>query len=134
MAIASTSPQEALNSQECNAALGGLGRLLLSGRRLDVTGASYLPNSYRAFPSDRPLELSITITGEDVNAVMRSPQLLTTMSRAFIEGCPLVGLVTFAVEYSGWINSFGVVNGDVVPFQCLDLGGQEPVWGQQYCD
>lgn len=136
MAIASTSPQEALNNQECNAALGGLGRLLLSGRQLDVTGASYLPisNSYRAFPSDRPLELSITITGEDANAVMNSPQLLTTISRAFIAGCRPVGLVTFGVEYSGWINSFGVVNGSVAPFQCVDLGEQEPVWGYQYCD
>ena len=134
-AIASTSAVQAVIKQECDTALGEVGRLLLPGRQLDVTDVyySFINDGYRVFPAERPGAMNIVIDGEDANAVMRSPQLLTTVARAFIEGCRPVGLVTFGVPASDWTNSFGLINGRVQPFQCVEPGEAAPTWGFEYC-
>jgi hypothetical protein len=66
---------------------------------------------------------------------MESGRMLNSIAVNVIGGCSDVAVVSYGISASTYITSFGLGNGRVQPFQCVDLGRYtpRPQWGWQYC-
>ena len=56
-------------------------------------------------------------TGNLVENIMASTQMLTAMSNQLIDGCNNIAVVTYAKNGSGYIRTFGLIQGRVQEFE-----------------
>ena len=91
-----------------------------------------IPREWQAgTPAGRSVQLTIILgnlrEGSDrlVENIMASTQMLTGMSNQLIEGCENIAVVTYAKKHSGYIRTFGLIQGRVQEFEYIT-----PVRGQ----
>jgi hypothetical protein len=72
---------------------------------------------------------------DDILAVLSSPQMLTSLSNGVIQNCNLVSVVTYALNRSDLLNSYGLINNTVQGFECPPNYGRGTriLWGFQHC-
>ncbi|CDM96632.1 hypothetical protein AmaxDRAFT_0978 [Limnospira maxima CS-328] len=95
---------------------------------------------WRAFPSGRLAHLVVKLGGypfhprqfEWADDILNSPQMLNSLSHQIISNCGDVSAVTYAKYRTGLSRTFGIVNGSVRQFQCIDPGNVLR-WGQHMC-
>lgn len=131
-------------SNSCNASLSDLRRRIRAdGRNIDIefeVREISQPWSFNS-PSGRPYELRVLFgpLGRPQPAaldLMESNRMLNSIAANVIRGCSDVAVVSYGIPGTGHISSFGLVNGHVQRFQCVDGGGRSvprPRWGWQYC-
>lgn len=79
-------------------------------------------------PAERRSQLIILLgnpregTGNFVENIMASTQMLTAMSNQLIEGCNNIAVVTYAKKGSGYIRTFGLIQGTVQEFEYITPG------------
>lgn len=139
-AIAFLSPpvvaQESHQSEgvrQCQSALLAAANRIVAGRNLQIVRASLYDVSA---PPDLPqvsMGVAFRLAGRDAENMMFSPQLLTSISRDIITGCAGIGVVTFNVDQTDWSQEYGLVNGRVQAFQCVDPGPEVLEWGTTAC-
>ncbi|NTW20514.1 MAG: hypothetical protein HGA42_13340 [Nostocales cyanobacterium W4_Combined_metabat2_030] len=61
-------------------------------------------------------------TGNLVENIMASTQMLTAMSNQLIEGCDNIAAVTYAKNQTGYIRTFGLIHGTVQEFEYITPG------------
>jgi len=93
-------------------------------------------------PEDRPMTYSLAMEGPGTGAILSSPQLLLDLSQSFISNCDSAASVSFGRYRTGEGHIIGVVDGQVVHFECAEDIGLEPgartpqppmPWGYYYC-
>ncbi|MGG6298129.1 hypothetical protein ACQ4M4_27360 [Leptolyngbya sp. AN02str] len=139
IALAPTAAQAQFRPEvqsQCEEALRSAGSLLLRERNLTVVDAGFWRASeiYRGYPDNKPVAFGVRLSGPDAENVMNSIQLMTTISRTIINGCPPVGLVTFSMAETDWQSPFGLINGQVREFECVDPSSEPTTpWGYYTC-
>lgn len=122
--------------QRCNAAVARATQNLVGNRRLTIVNSGFdnVTDQYRSYPRGRAWGFGFVLDGDATVDVMTSPRFLTSVSTTIIEGCNAVGVVTFTAAESDWSDSYGLVNGQVRPFECIDPGREDrPAWGFHVC-
>lgn len=134
---------------DCDLALDKVQSRLRENRRLinvnfrprEITSES---DWYEDMPSDRPYELLVVMTGRerDMGNVMNSKQFLTTLAANIITNCDRVSVVTFGIDSTDYLRSFGLINNKVTYFTCVDvdtaitarrISSRVIYWGRQVC-
>jgi hypothetical protein len=97
------------------------------------------------YPAERPLGLIFAMGGygrgisADTEAILSSPVMMEAIATRIIEQCPSISYVAFAANNSGWRVPFGVINGSVEGFRCMDepnhriRARQSAQWGFYDC-
>jgi hypothetical protein len=97
------------------------------------------------YPAERPFGLRFAMGGysrgisADTEAILSSPVMMEAIATRIIEQCPSISYVVFATNNSGWRVPFGVINGSVEGFRCMDepdhriRARQSPQWGFYDC-
>lgn len=131
-------------SNSCNASLSDLRRRIRAdGRSVDIeidVREISRPWSLNS-PSGRPYELRVVVGSlrrrqPAAFDVMESDQMLISIASNVIRNCNNVAVISYGLYSSDYVKSFGLVNGRVRPFQCLqnrDRSTPPPRWGWQYC-
>ncbi|WP_199350164.1 hypothetical protein [Nostoc flagelliforme] len=95
-------------------------------------------DTYGTTPKNRPFYYFVSMSGNAVNSIFNSPQLLTTVSRRIINKCPSISAVAFGRSNSGEVYTIGIFpNQEVDFFQCVEHSPSNfnnLRWGQEYCD
>jgi hypothetical protein len=121
----------------CFAALQAVENTVEQGRDVAVTNIQIqeMSQSYADYPSERPKGLMFAMRGSDVAHVMNSPQLLTDLTTDVVNHCGAVSSMTFAGEHSDWAITYGLIDGQIQQFSCLEAvrGGRSTRWGEHYC-
>ena len=90
---------------------------------------------YEDYPQDTPIEIAIVMEGSHVEHVLYSPQFMSIVASQIMNRCSTVGLVSFGMNHTSWIVSYGKVDGQLQEFECIGFGiGLDPVWGESNCD
>ncbi|QQE64646.1 SH3 domain-containing protein [Leptolyngbya sp. BL0902] len=98
---------------------------------LDTT---FLDPSDRSPHRDRPHEMTLMLGGLGQTTVLSSPQFMGQMGNRLIQNCQTVSAVRFASNNSGWQDVYGLINGQVVGFTCVDTDLNRALrWGEYYC-
>lgn len=95
-------------------------------------------------PSGRPVTLMVGMgsrtssreQGQRIINILNSPQLLISLTRNIVNNCNRVSAVEYALRYSDYIRTFGLVDGEIKVFECINSRRGNPVnprWGQQIC-
>ncbi|MCT7952915.1 hypothetical protein NG798_24245 [Ancylothrix sp. C2] len=87
-------------------------------------------------PAGRSIHLIILLgtlregSGQLVDNIMASTQMLTAMSNQLIEGCDNIAAVTYSKKRTGSIRTFGSIQGRVQEFEYMYTGRGKPFPGQ----
>jgi hypothetical protein len=82
----------------------------------------------------KPNELVLVVGGPGEDTLLSSGELMQTLSEQLIQNCGTVSSVRIASNNSGWHHVFGLINGRVQIFDCIDAGpGNTLRWGQYFC-
>ena len=131
-------------SNSCNASLSDLRRRIQAdGRNINIefeVREISQPWSFNS-PSSRPYDLRVALGSlrrrePATFDIMESDQMLNSITANVIRGCSDVAVVSYGILGTGYIKNFGLVNGRVQRFQCVEMGGRStprPQWGWQYC-
>ena len=93
-----------------------------------------LAEEYSDFPAERAHGVYIGIEGQAAINVLNSPQLLTSISSQLIEECDSVSMIKFAIHQTDWNVVFGLVDGSVLSFECIEPSlGRIRQWGTTVC-
>ncbi|MCU0567084.1 MAG: hypothetical protein MUF49_10860 [Oculatellaceae cyanobacterium Prado106] len=128
-AIAVPSPalaQERSAKDICLEAIIATQKRIVEGRTINLEMQVLDLDESRGYLGDRSQELQF-IMGDfsrpgltpDGRAVLQSPVLMQSMATEIISDCPSIGSVVFAAADSEWAISFGLIEGGVQAFQCL---------------
>lgn len=110
---------------------------LQNGRNLSVRMRTIDQSEHRDdFPTNRPIAVQLIMDGTTTASVMRSSQLMKSISTNIIQNCQSVSVVIFGVNRSGWHTTFGLFDqGRIEEFQCFEfVRGKEMPYGYQNCD
>ena len=100
---------------------------------------------YEDVPSNRPYDLRVVMSGNmsDMSNLMNSKQFLTTLAANVITNCDRVSVVTFGIDSTDYLRSYGLVNNKVTYFKCIDRetyiaakrisSSRVIYWGRQLC-
>ena len=122
--------------QQCTLALSEAVTALEEGRDVQVADVVSIDISqgYSDYPADAPIGVVFRMNGQAAADVMNSHQFMTTISTQLITECQPVSLVDFQVNYTDWSAKYGLVNGNVIAFECVEPGvGAYTQWGQEFC-
>lgn len=87
----------------------------------------------------RPHEIKLVLGGSGQAAVLSSPKFMLRISNDLIQGCDTGSSIRFAADQSGWDSVYGIVDGRVANFTCVDplsspFGGLRWESAEYYCD
>ncbi len=88
-----------------------------------------LDSTYGKYPPDRPRGLVFTLKTEKS---MTDTKLQTIISNNITNKCSNFSLVTFSVDQTDWVNTYGLVHGQIKAFTCKEAGDRT-LWGEQIC-
>lgn len=109
-------------------------RTRLNGVRNGFLGAIYLASSGVSPYRDRPHEMTFRLGGQGQASVLSSPQFMRNMGDRLIQACGSVSAVRYASDASGWHDIYGLINGQVTGFTCVDIDAARDLrWGEYYC-
>lgn len=80
---------------------------------------------YASHPPNRTAIYNFVVEGSGGANAMNSPKFLTALSADLIAQCPDAAAASFWFNGSDWGGVFGLVNGKVELFQCIDPGRME---------
>lgn len=88
-----------------------------------------------SFPNDRPHAYAITLDGQAASNVMKSPQLMQSISTNLISNCSTVSLVSFGKAQTDWSIHFGLIGStQIEQFQCVNEPTPDRLpWGYKRC-
>lgn len=82
----------------------------------------------------KPNELVLVVGGPGEDTILSSGELMQTISEQLIQNCGTISSVKIGSNNSGWHHVFGLINGRVQIFDCIEAGPGNPLrWGQYYC-
>ncbi|MCT7981703.1 hypothetical protein NG796_00190 [Laspinema sp. A4] len=82
----------------------------------------------------RPNELVVLVGGPGQRTILSSVEFMQNISDQLIQNCETVSAVKLASNNSGWHHVFGLINGRVQTFECIDSGpGVQLKWGEYFC-
>lgn len=85
-------------------------------------------------PADRPVSIGFVLGGPGQATVLSSPQFMLSLSQAVIEDCNTISSVRFSSDSSGWHGIYGLVDGEVALFACVEPAGYRALeWGEYFC-
>ncbi|MEO1124640.1 MAG: hypothetical protein AAFX95_11200 [Cyanobacteria bacterium J06639_16] len=127
---------EKSTEQECRAAFTEAVNTIENGRRVEVVDivSIDLSRGHRGYPANAPVGIILAMEGQATADVLNSHQFMNNISSQIIEDCQPVSLVEFQMYSTDWAETYGLVNGNVVLFSCIEAGiGANPRWGQVVC-
>jgi len=130
----------ALAEQElsaCDSAILQTANTISTGRDARVVDMYFsdLADEYNSYPANRPTAAMFIMRGRSVSDVLASNQFMTILATRVINSCGSVGRVTFGMDNTDWSHAYGLVNGQVVAFTCVEPGttNRSLRWGERYC-
>ncbi len=130
------------SNNSCEPAVENVKARILNNNYLTVEfKGKQIPREWQAgAPAGRSVQLTIILgnlmEGSDrlVENIMASTQMLTGMSNQLIEDCENIAVVTYAKKHSGYIRTFGLIQGRVQEFEYITPVGDQPTqlrlrWG-----
>ncbi len=82
----------------------------------------------------RPNELVLVVGGTRQDVILSSGDFMQNISESLIQNCETVSSIKTASNNSGWHHVFGLINGRVQAFECVDAApGVKLKWGQYFC-
>jgi len=87
-------------------------------------------------PKGRTNLYVFAMEGSAVASLLRSSQVLTAAAREVIQGCDQIGLVSFGLDQTDDVGSYGLFpDGRIRPFRCVepDANRRQIQWGQTFC-
>ncbi len=85
----------------------------------------------RGQPRGRTLSFDITLK---IDAEFPSDTSQMAIATRVIRNCSKIALVTFAYYQSDGVNTYGIKNGQIIEFTCIDAGSDKKTkWGETYC-
>lgn len=135
--LPSVKAQNLAKVEDCTATITAAQNNLKNGRNLELAiRREDISNDYPDHPENRNYNYLFLMEGAATDSIMNSPQLMKKIAKKIIDNCGSVGSVTFALNYSGWKYSIGLLpNGTIDFFECLepDDNDNKINWGQEYC-
>lgn len=125
-----------VENRDCTATIAAAQNQIETGRSVTVTiRSSDISKRYPDHPTNRPYRYVVLLEGAAAESIMNSPNFMKSIATKMINNCSSVGSVTFAVNYTGWSYSIGLIEGRLDFFECLEHDGsnRELTWGQEYC-
>lgn len=125
-----------VENRDCTATIAAAQNQIETGRSVGVTVRSTkISETYSDYPTERPYNNVFLLEGAAAESIMNSPNFMKSIATKMINNCSSVGSVTFAVNYTGWSYSIGLIEGRLDFFECLEHDGsnRELTWGQEYC-
>jgi hypothetical protein len=121
----------------CNTAFEQLKKKLVEGRELTIAyqGVEEM-NPDENYPEGRPLSYRLDIRGKATSSILNSPRLLMSISRDFLGACTSAGTVTISDNRGTDADlniTFGLVDGQVTRFLCVDESSFVPWGSTQSC-
>lgn len=119
--------QERTSQEICMEAIGAAKTRILDGRTINLQARLLnLPDS-SGYPGDRSQALSFTMARSsgvgatrDGLTVLASPVFMKSIATNVIEQCRSFSYVEFGGANSAWYIPFGLINGNVEEFQCIE--------------
>ena len=109
-------------------------RTRINSVRNGFLSAIYLAPSEASPYRDRPHEITFQLGGMGQESVLSSPQFMRNMGDRLIQHCGSVSAVRYGSNASGWQDIYGLINGQVTGFTCVDMGlSRDLRWGEYYC-
>ena len=131
---AQTSHEDAV--QACRLALEEANNAVYDEHNAFISNASAvdLDDLYSSYPAQKPTGILLRVQGQSASEIMQSPQLMTALSTSLISRCQPLGMVTFQLDQTDSEVTFGLIENQIVSFECTDPG-QETVlnWGEAFC-
>ncbi|MBD1915279.1 MULTISPECIES: hypothetical protein [Cyanophyceae] len=131
---AQTSHEDAV--QACRLALEEANTVIYDEHKAFISNASAvdLDDLYSSYPAQKPIGILLRVQGQSAPEVMQSPQLMTELSTSLINRCQPLGMVTFQLDQTDWEATFGLMENQIVPFECTDSGRSTVLnWGEAFC-
>jgi hypothetical protein len=131
--------QPTSTSQDCATTVLDARNTLEQGRDVTVGDIriANISTFYANYPEGRPMSYRFKLRGSAVEDIMRSPQLMTMLSKDIIEHCDTVGKVSFNPDQTDWEESYGLLGQGIVgEFRCVEPGsrsGSSLAWGYNIC-
>lgn len=132
--IAQASSNE--EQRQCENAISNAVNTIEDGRAVQVVEVApvNLSERFDDYPANAPAGVVLRLEGPATANVLSSDQFMTSVSTGIIEACGPVSLVDFQMNATDWTVVFGLVDGNIVPFECLTPGpGPDAQWGQRFC-
>lgn len=121
----------------CDSAISQAANTISTGRDARVVNMHFsdLAQEYNNYPANRPIDAMFVMRGRSVPDVLTSNQFMTILATRVINSCGSIGRVTFGPANSDWLHSYGLVNGQVMGFTCVESGTTNRAlrWGERYC-
>jgi hypothetical protein len=125
-------------TQDCASTLQTVKNTIEAGRNVSVVNirTDNVSQRYSNYPSGRPVGYVFYLAGEAAPDIMHSPQFMNTLSRDIIRNCRDASQIIFGVYRTDWSAVYGLVNDDVVAFDCMEPRRRIPrtiAWGYHVC-
>jgi hypothetical protein len=131
-----------INSLDCKlATLNARKRL-----KVKVVKSSVGKHNYAPFPTGRPQNYTIILSNSDPGSekAISTPALLSAIASEITTACDPIGYVNFSIDQTDNSASFGLVEGRVTQFKCINFDGKQYVdakgkkypkvpWGYEGC-
>lgn len=121
----------------CDSAILQAANTISTGRDAKVTNMYFgdLSHEHSSYPTNRPIDAMFVMQGQSVADILSSNQFMTILATRVINGCGSIGRVTFGMDNTDWSYSYGLINGQVTGFSCIDdvSTNRTPRWGERYC-
>lgn len=122
--------------QACRLALEEANTAIYDEHNAFINDASAvdLDDLYSSYPAQKPIGILLRVQGQSASEIMQSPQLLTALSTSLINRCQPLGMVTFQIDQTDWEATFGLMENQIVAFECTDSGRSTGLnWGEAFC-
>ncbi len=129
-------------ARTCAQAKASAQRRLTALRELTLrTETRNISTTFPDHPVGRPNSYALVMRGRATESVLQSRQFMTAIATDIITACETVGMVTFALDGSGYFLDIGLLPGGTVGFfRCAEDVGVRPgpgggrlSWGLQFC-
>lgn len=80
-------------------------------------------------PQGRSQQLNVVVNSDKF---MNNSQMQLAMAKKIVANCPQIGLVAFSQDQTDWVNMYGLINGKVQAFECVDME-EKAKWGEYPC-
>ncbi len=94
-------------------------------------------DSYGIELQNRPYYYLVSMSGNAVDSIFKSPKFLKNISRRIIDKCPSISAIAFGRIGSGEVYTIGLLsNNEVDFFECVEHNFSNLnnlKWGQEFC-
>lgn len=122
------------STAKCRAAITEAKKTISKGRKIKINIKIFnVAEHYSDYPKQYPVGYTFIFSGAATEQVMNSVKFLSIISKRIITKCESVGLIDFSQDGTDWVQRYGIINGELKAFECVDPPQNNISWGIHVC-